>query len=275
MVKSWVLLFFSVASGFGLSSISWSAASLSREQLYKQFIAQGVPGPAARTVLDFLAVNASKSLEVTAKNRTLNVLERKQVPVAAHFAAIADYSLPSTEKRLYLLNLSTGKVQRFYMSHGHRSGVTTAISFSNQLDTHKSSLGLVLTGEIYFGFHKKSMALYGLEPSTNLVAERDIVLHGAEFASEAFLKQYGRLGRSWGCVTVERQFLNSITDSLGVGSVLYLYHPKLMEQTKSTPDNQTLSDGTGAGEEDITLPGEEEDLQRQRKLQDSHEDLKL
>lgn len=245
-------------------SFAWAQNQFSQSQ-YKSFTAQGVPDEALTPVFSFLKANAAKTLNVTGKNRASGELEKTTVQVQSRYAVIVDYSKPSSEKRFYLLNFKQGTVQKFYVAHGHRTGVTKAVKFSNELDSHQSSLGMTLTGDTYYGFHKKSLALYGLDPSTSRVAERDIVLHGAEYASGKYMAKYGRLGRSWGCVTVDRDYLEMLVGSLTKGSVVYLYHPDLMTEAQNHPESQAL-DNPPADEPDTVLPGEEEDLQAKRSL---------
>ena len=77
-----------------------------------------------------------------------------------------------------------------------------ALSFSNEPGTLKSSLGLFVTAETYYGRHGYSLKLDGLEEGVNDNArERLIVLHGAEYVSRD--RAEDRLvGRSWGCPAV-------------------------------------------------------------------------
>ena len=86
--------------------------------------------------------------------------------------------------------------------------------------------GFYLTGETYSGAHGLSMKLIGLEKNINDVAEsRNIVLHGADYVSESFIQQHGRLGRSYGCPAVAPEVCNGLINATKGGSVLFIYHP--------------------------------------------------
>lgn len=239
-----------------VSSSSW---------IFQKFARQGVPTAALKRVSDYLAAHQGESLTVQRKVRTD---DSGYAPitflVASQYAAIIDYSLPSTAQRFYLLNLTTGATQKFYVGHGDKSGVRYTTMFANIQDTRKSSLGLALTGEVYYGFHKKSMALYGLDPSNSNMDRRDIVLHGADYVSEDYIRQYGRLGRSYGCPAVERASLDPIVSALGVGSLIYFYHPSLMNEAARNPNEQQDFGASKADDPEIALPDEEADIQARR-----------
>lgn len=230
------------------------------------FVRQGLPAAAVARVSRFLEQNAGRAITITRKDRTGlgPSVQTVQITVRDQFAAIIDYSRPSHQKRFYLLNLVTGTARKLYVAHGQNSGVRYATHFSNIQDSLQSSLGVALTGESYYGFHNKSVALHGLDASNSNMDSRDIVLHGADFASEIFLKKFGRLGRSWGCPTVDPKELETIVSALGVGSVIYFYHGNLMNEAKTTPLQQVLENPAVADDENIDLPGEESDLQARR-----------
>jgi hypothetical protein len=265
MLKLASLFCFALCFSLSLAGAVFLGPELDQEELYNKFVSEGAPGPAVRRLLDYLNSAANHTVAVTRKNRQTGSLQKTRVQVAANFAGIIDYSKPSTEKRFFLLNLKTGKVRPFYVAHGQNSGVKYSTVFANENDSLKSSLGMVLTGDIYFGFHDKSMALFGLESSNDLVAERDIVLHGAAYATEGFITKHGRLGRSWGCTTVPKEDLENIIASLGFGSVLYLYHPALMNQALKSPKQQKWSNPGVVDMPNVFLPGEEQDLQDRSK----------
>jgi hypothetical protein len=140
---------------------------------------------------------------------------------------VIDYAKPSTDKRLWVFDLAKRRLlYHELVAHGSGTGENTAQHFSNQPRSHQTSLGLFLTGESYDGDNGYSMRLDGLEPGFNCQArERAIVMHGAPYVSEAFVKEHGRLGRSWGCPAVRAELAAEIIDLLRGGSLVYAHGP--------------------------------------------------
>lgn len=146
---------------------------------------------------------------------------------ASPIFTVIDYSLPSVERRLWVLDMSTGEVLfHELVAHGRGSGENFARSFSNQPESKESSLGLYRTGTPYRGTHGLSLRLAGLEPGVNdRAAERDIVVHGADYVSDAFARQWGRLGRSWGCPALEHSTVGPVIDRIQGGTGMLIYYP--------------------------------------------------
>lgn len=140
---------------------------------------------------------------------------------------IVDYSLSSNENRLWVIDLKENNIiYQALVAHGRNSGNEFAASFSNKSESYKSSLGLFLTGETYYGKHGYSLRLDGLDEGVNSNArERAIVVHGAEYVSEKFIKQNGRLGRSLGCLALSKELTKEIIDTIKNKSCLFVYYP--------------------------------------------------
>ena len=136
---------------------------------------------------------------------------------------VIDYARPSTEPRLWVLDLEEGRVlYRELVAHGRGSGDNYATSFSNVAESHKTSLGLFVTEASYVGRNGYSLRLHGLDPGVNDNAyARAIVIHGASYVSAAIVKQMGRLGRSWGCPAVAYAIARPLIDAIKGGSVVY------------------------------------------------------
>jgi L,D-transpeptidase-like protein len=140
---------------------------------------------------------------------------------------VIDYSRPSTEKRLWVFDLRTRKLlYRELVAHGEGSGGNLATRFSNEHDTHQSSLGLFLTGDTYVGLNGYSLRLTGLDKGVNDRAlERSIVMHGAPYVTQAFARTHGRIGRSWGCPALRDAIARNVIDRVKGGGLLFAYYP--------------------------------------------------
>jgi len=137
---------------------------------------------------------------------------------------IIDYEKPSSEERFYLIDLKNREIlYKTYVSHGEKSGLVYATDFSNEVDSHKSSLGFYKTAETYYGSYGYSLKLDGLEPGINSNArKRYIVIHGYKFVSEEFIKEKGRLGLSWGCPSLSMDLYEEIINEIKGGVLLYI-----------------------------------------------------
>lgn len=148
-------------------------------------------------------------------------------PASARSLAVIDYSLPSTEPRLWVFDLERRTLLHAeHVAHGKGSGDNYAHAFSNRYGSHQSSLGLFVTAETYYGRNGYSLRMDGLEPGINdLARERAIVMHGADYVNPALARNFGRLGRSWGCPAVRPQVAREIIDTLSGGQLLFAYYP--------------------------------------------------
>ena len=140
---------------------------------------------------------------------------------------VIDYSKSSVEKRLWVFDLKKGKALfNTWVSHGKNSGGTNSTSFSNQLGSLKSSLGVFVTTEPYIGSKGYSLRMKGLEPGVNDNAyKRDIVFHGAWYVDASTIQRYGQIGRSWGCPAVSTSTARSLIDTIKENTVVFAYYP--------------------------------------------------
>lgn len=140
---------------------------------------------------------------------------------------IIDFSLPSTKRRFWVIDLEQ-KTVRFheFVAHGKGSGGKSATSFSNKPKSLQSSLGLYLTESTYEGDNGYSLRLRGLEPGVNDKAKsRAIVIHGAPYVSQGTIDKLGYLGRSWGCPAVRDSVAKPLIDTLKGGNLIFAYYP--------------------------------------------------
>jgi hypothetical protein len=139
--------------------------------------------------------------------------------------SIIDFSKPSTDKRLFVIDLKNQKLlYHTLVAHGKNTGANVATSFSNKKGSNQSSLGLYRTAESYHGKHGYSLRLDGLEKGFNDNARsRAVVIHSAWYVSENFIKKHGRLGRSFGCPALPADQSREIIDLIKDGTCLYIY----------------------------------------------------
>ncbi len=141
--------------------------------------------------------------------------------------AVIDFSLPSSEKRLWIFDLEAEQlVLNDLVAHGKNSGDFRSTSFSNVDGSFQSSIGLFQTRETYIGKHGYSLRLDGLEPGINDRArQRAIVIHGADYVNENWVNKYGRIGRSHGCPAVDNRVIRQVVDNLKGGQLVFTYYP--------------------------------------------------
>ena len=143
--------------------------------------------------------------------------------------SIIDFSKPSTQKRLFVLDMyNETLIFNSLVAHGRNSGKLLATRFSNRPNSFMSSLGFYLTGEPFIGQHGYSLRLEGKEKGWNDNAfHRSIIMHPAGYVSEEYIRQRGYLGRSEGCPAIPEELDKSIIDIIRGGSCLFIYSPDI------------------------------------------------
>ena len=140
---------------------------------------------------------------------------------------VIDYSIPSTEPRLFTFDLAERKLLfRELVAHGKNSGGVVPTKFSNEHGSLATSLGLFVTADTYFGSNGYSLRLRGLEEGINDNAwDRAIVMHGAHYVSSIAIRALGRLGRSWGCPAVRSEISRKLINTIRGGTPVFAYYP--------------------------------------------------
>lgn len=138
---------------------------------------------------------------------------------------IVDFTLASKEERMWVIDMEKQLLlYQTLVAHGKNSGEQYATRFSNEPNSNMSSLGFYLTGISYHGNHGLSLRLKGLEVGINDHAMvRNIVVHGADYVSEIFVKSHGRLGRSLGCPALPQTMAAEIIPIIADGSCFFIY----------------------------------------------------
>ena len=168
-----------------------------------------------RNIFD-LAIKGLKKLDLKGKLNNPTIV------------TIADYSQSSSKKRLYVIDLKNRKLLfNTYVAHGRNTGEEFAKSFSNKEGSLKSSLGFYITEHPIIGAHTGfALLINGVEKGFNDNAlRRAIIIHGADYASENYLKKNGKLGRSWGCPALPTVLNKRIIESIKGGTCLFVYNP--------------------------------------------------
>lgn len=149
---------------------------------------------------------------------------------------IIDYTMSSKEKRMYVIDLKSKRLLfNNVVAHGRNTGEEYAKQFSNQLNSHKSSLGFFVTQSTYKGSNGYSLALEGVDKGFNDMArKRAIVMHGAPYASETIIKTKGYLGRSYGCPTLPPQLNEKVIKKIMGGNCIFAYYPDAKYLNEST-----------------------------------------
>ena len=163
-----------------------------------------------------------------------NLKKAGKLPEEAHLLTICDFSLSSTVKRLWVIDLNEHNILfNSLVAHGKNTGEEFAQKFSNTESSYQSSLGFYLTESTYNGNNGYSLKLLGMDSGYNDAAlQRAIVMHGADYVSEDFIKSQKRIGRSWGCPAVPRTLAEPIINSIKGKNCLFIYYPD--EQYLST-----------------------------------------
>ena len=140
---------------------------------------------------------------------------------------VIDYSKPSSERRLWVFDLKSKELlYEELVAHGQGSGANMATQFSNNDESHQTSLGLFVTRDTYVGKNGYSLRLDGLDRGVNDRArDRAIVMHGAPYVSDTFVKANGRLGRSWGCPAISAAVAKQMIDRVKGGGLVFAYYP--------------------------------------------------
>lgn len=138
--------------------------------------------------------------------------------------AIADFGLPSSAPRFFLVDILRGTTTALLVAHGKGSDPDHSgrlQSFSDVVGSAATSEGAYLTGDPYEGIHGPSRRLLGLDPTNAHAEERAIVIHSAWYANPDMVEKQGRLGRSDGCFAFGEQDIATVLATLGKGRLIF------------------------------------------------------
>jgi len=169
----------------------------------------------------------------------MNLKLANKLPANSNVITVVDFTKSSREKRMWIIDMmSKSLVLNTWVAHGQGSGDDMANRFSNNNESHQSSLGFYLTDDVYIGKHGRSLRLDGLDGGVNSAARaRGIVIHAADYVCQNTINQIGRLGRSFGCPAVSPAVSNQVINTIKGKTVLYIngndgnYMSKLLDDT--------------------------------------------
>ena len=120
---------------------------------------------------------ASKPPPVAEAVAAMKCAQTNGVGEAASRLAIIDYTLPSREQRLWVVDLKRRKLLfEEHVAHGKGSGDDIPRAFSDRNGSHQTSLGLFLTDTTYEGGNGYSLKLQGLSRGFNEVSLKPTVV---------------------------------------------------------------------------------------------------
>jgi len=164
------------------------------------------------------------------RDRKLLDIARREVDRAGStlwrtdIVGIADYGVHSAIPRFHFANLEAGNVRSFLVAHGTGSDPDHSgflQQFSNVEGSNATSRGAYITWEWYKSKYGTSIRLGGLDQDNSNALPRAIVMHSADYATQAHVEKWGRLGRSNGCFAMSPEDFNEALWHLSGGRLLY------------------------------------------------------
>ena len=261
MKRSYYWIFISTLSILSLSTVSWVSIKKSTVVI-SGFKADTLSTEAAPklSLFDNYVAELYQQANLSSSNLDESVLKKaligyhnfkKSNLLSADRAiiTIVDFNKSSRENRLWIIDLD--KKQLLFntlVAHGQGSGDDLAQNFSDTENSHQSSLGFYITNNIYQGKHGKSLVLNGMDKGFNTSAKaRSVVVHGAEYVSQDFIKVHGRLGRSYGCPALPPELSSQIIETIKDRTCLFInssqskYTSSYLDQSSAESDLLTSS----------------------------------
>ena len=92
----------------------------------------------------------------------INLKAENKIAANSSIITIIDYTRSSCEKRMWIIDVISKKlIVNTLVAHGQGSGDDLATQFSDNADSHQSSLGFYITDKVYYGKHGRSLKLDG------------------------------------------------------------------------------------------------------------------
>jgi hypothetical protein len=224
--------------------ISWKPSNASKNIEVKSAVKVGAKEYFAQYVNDIYqtAQLQRTGMDVTVLQKAitgyLNLKLANKLPKNSNVITVVDFNKSSREKRMWIIDvLNKTLLLNTWVAHGQGSGNDMATAFSNNNESHQSSLGFYLTDDVYMGKHGRSLRLNGLDQGINSGAlARGIVVHAADYVSQGTINAIGRLGRSFGCPAVSPEVSDMVINTIKGHSMLFIngnssnYTSKLLDE---------------------------------------------
>ena len=200
----------SAVAGMGLPSIIYDAPPAPVNH---------VPVPAAPQP----AFQAPGGINPQLFQRAKAALDQHRI-AARDTIAIVDFGLASRDPRFHVVDLRSGAVETYRVTHGKGSDPSHngfLDRFSNIPGSEATSNGTYTTADYYHGKYGLSMKLHGHDWTNNNAMSRAIVIHNAWYAEPGVVSAHGKLGRSQGCFAFSRRDQYEIMKRIAGGRMLY------------------------------------------------------
>lgn len=178
------------------------------------------PEEASAILQKYNHLDPDRIVETEALSRAILYFHANQERIPnKKYITIINFHQHSGERRFYIINVSTGAVEALFTAHGSGSDKNNdgyADTFSNEENSHMSSLGFYLTAETYEGRNGYSLKMDGLSETNSKARERYVVMHKASYVTPDLPK----MGMSWGCPALEVILYRRVIDTLKDGSLI-------------------------------------------------------
>jgi hypothetical protein len=142
-------------------------------------------------------------------------LQKQYNPPNKNYVVFIDYSKPISEERLYVIDMNTSEtILTTKVAHGINSGKEYATDFSNVNKSLKSSLGVYVTQETYYGHFGYSLRVNGLDKTNSNARHRKIIFHS---------NKKMRTKWSFGCFSTDEKINKKLIDIIKNGCLVYVY----------------------------------------------------
>lgn len=166
--------------------------------------------------------------------------------------ALIDYTAPSNDRRMFLVDRQTGAISKMAVAHGkfeagmfnthlseNKNSVKHARYFSNDPGSNAPSSGFYVAGGEYEGKFGRSLVLHGLEDGINDNAcARTVVIHKHLMVTNSMAAIM-----SAGCPMVSKSYIDHVinlmkgSDDIN-GGVVFIYGPREAKWQQSTCDGE-------------------------------------